>query len=78
MVLRFKDAYVILCYPCHRHDDNRGVILCRKSLRIEWVFNSRGSYRYYAMYGDGLVVTPLGETCHPDINEDGTLRAWRT
>jgi len=77
MAIYLDNARIVLTYPCHRFDDNRGIYP-----RIQWGFRLGGYIRYYEMYQDGVINTwkgDRGETSrHPDFNEDGTLKAWQT
>jgi hypothetical protein len=77
MVLRLENANMVLTYPCHRFDYNRGVITCP---RIQWAFRFGGSFRYYDMYRDGFVETRIDgfeSSRHPDFNEDGSFKRSR-
>lgn len=67
--IRFRNAALYIYHP-------------RES--TAWVFDTSDTYRYCSLYmrRGKIVISTRGceweNSHHPDINDDGSLRAWRT
>ena len=64
-VIRFRNAVLYIYHPYES---------------TAWIFDTYGYYSFYRRRGDIVIHTEQGvweNLRHPDINEDGKLRAWR-
>lgn len=57
---------------------NAYVYNCRRRFAFAWVFNEKSHYILYKCGKVSVYIDKWEHHRHPDINEDGTLREWRT